>query len=109
VRPDVRAGEWALLLRRPVYAIVATSESSRCRGDCSPTFPEPGSIPYPGVGEDDAAAIPDDAPTDITQRVREHLDGVRIPGRILPAARTIAAESAQELFSFILIANSEIT
>ena len=26
VRPDIVAGEWALLLRRPVYAVVATAE-----------------------------------------------------------------------------------
>ena len=108
VRPDLRAGEWALLLRRPVYAIVATPEF----GDMLRKF-------FAGVagakenlrilvfGRDDLSVIPDGAPTYVTQRVRDSLGGLRVPGRILPAARTIAAESAREIFGFIVRSNIE--
>ena len=58
-------------------------------------------------GRDDVTAIPAGAPTYVTQRVRAQLGGVAIPGRILPAARTISTSSAKGLFSFMVRANIE--
>jgi DNA-binding transcriptional regulator YhcF (GntR family) len=108
VRPDLRAGEWALLLRRPVYAIVATPEfESMLRQFFTDVPGAPENLRTLVFGRDDLTAIPDDAPTYITQRVRDTLGGVRVPGRILPAARTIAAESAREIFGFIVRSNIE--
>jgi hypothetical protein len=59
------------------------------------------------LGEDDLSAIPPDAPTYVTQSVRDELRGVRIPGRILPAVRTISTASAREIFRFIVESNIE--
>ena len=58
-------------------------------------------------GRDDVQQIPAGAPTYVTQSVRARLGDARIPGRILPAARTIASESARAIFSFILRSNIE--
>lgn len=107
VRPDLLGGEWAMLLRRPVYAVVATEEF----GDMLHRFFEA----VPGIenlrilvhGRDDLSQIPEGAPTYVTQRVRGQLGGVRVPGRILPAVRTIATDSARELFLFIVRSNLE--
>ena len=107
VRPELVGGEWALLLRRPVYAVVATAEF----GDMLRTF----FAQVPGIenlriivfGRDDLSDIPEGAPTYVTQRVRADLRGVRIPGRVLPAARTISTESARELLAIIVRANIE--
>jgi DNA-binding transcriptional regulator YhcF (GntR family) len=107
VRPDLVVGEWALLLRNPVYAVVATQEF----GDLLRKF-------FAGVrgienlhvlvfGRDDLATIPDGAPTYVTHRVREGLAGVQIRGRVLPAARTISTASAREIFNYIVRANLE--
>lgn len=107
VGPDLVTGEWALLLRRPVYAVVATPQF----GDMLLRF----FADVPGVenlhvvvfGRDDLTAIPPEAPTYVTQHVRARLAGVDIPGRILPAARTIAATSARELLTFLVRSNLE--
>lgn len=108
VRPDLHVGDWALLLRRPVYAIVGTPEF----GDMLRRF----FADIPGASEnlnvlvldrDDLSVIPDDAPTYVTQHVRSRLGNVPIRGRILPAARTISTESAREIFSFIVRSNVE--
>ena len=108
VRPDLRAGEWALLLRRPVYAIVATPEFEVMLRQFFAEVPgAKENLRTLVFGRDDLTAIPDDAPTYVTQRVRDSLGGVRIPGRILPAARTIAADSALEIFGFIVRSNIE--
>ena len=108
VRPDLRAGEWALLLRRPVYAIVATPEFEVMLRQFFAEVPgAKENLRTLVFGRDDLTAIPDDAPTYVTQRVRDSLGGVRIPGRILPAARTIAADSAREIFGFIVRSNIE--
>lgn len=107
VRPELQGGEWALLLRRPVYAVVS-----------SPEFAEMLKKFYAGVrgvenfhvlvfGRDDLAQIPEGAPTYVTQRVRSQLGSVRIPGRILPAARTISSDSARAIFAFIVRSNVE--
>ena len=107
VRPELQGGEWAMLLRRPVYALVSTPEFA----EMLKTF-------YAGVrgvenlhvlvfGRDDPSQIPEGAPTYITQRVRSQLGGVRIPGRILPATRTISSESARAIFAFIVRSNVE--
>ena len=108
VRPDLRVGEWALLLRRPVYAIVATPEFELMLRQFFADVPGAReNLRTLVFGRDDLSVIPDDAPTYVTQRVRESLGGARIPGHILPAARTIAAESAREIFGFIVRSNIE--
>ena len=106
-QPELIGGEWALLLRRPVYAVVETP----ALGDVLRAF----FAHVPGIenlrvivhGRDDLAAIPEGAPTYLTQHVRETLAGTRIPGRVLPAARIISTESAREIFTYIVRANIE--
>lgn len=108
VRPDLRAGEWALLLRRPVYAIVATPEFGEMLRRFFADVPDAAqNLRVLVFGRDDLATIPEEAPVYITQRVREGLGGIPIPGRILPAARTIATESAREIFAFVVRSNME--
>ena len=105
VRPDLVVGEWALLLRQPVYAIVGTAQF----GDMLRRF----FADVRGVenlhilvfGTDDLSAIPDGAPTYVTQHVRLTLGDTPVRGRVLPAARTISTSSAGELFNFIVRAN----
>lgn len=105
VRPDLIVGEWAVLLRQPVWAVVATAE-----------FGELLRLFFAGVrgienlrimvyGRDDLAGIPLGAPTYITHRVRESLGATPIRGRVLPPARTIGTDSAREIFDFIVRAN----
>jgi DNA-binding transcriptional regulator YhcF (GntR family) len=105
VRPDLVVGEWALLLRRPVYAVVATAAFGEM---ISNFFAEVKGIENLHIivfGRDDLASIPVDAPTYVTQSVRANLGEVRIPGRILPPARTISTESARQIFGFIVDSN----
>ncbi len=96
-----------MLLRRPVYAIVASEQF----GDMLRKF-------FQGVdgvenlrivvlGRDDVSVIPDGAPTYVTQGARASLGGLRIAGRILPAARTISTSSARRIFDFIVRSNIE--
>jgi DNA-binding transcriptional regulator YhcF (GntR family) len=108
VRPELRQGEWTMLLRRPVYVVVATV----LFGDMLRRF----YAEVPGIdnlriivfGQDELSSIPDGAPTYITQGVRKQLGAVRVPGRIIPAARTIAADSAREIFTFVVRQNLEV-
>lgn len=105
VSPELLGGEWAILLRRPVYVVVA-----------SPTFADMVHDFYAHVrgienlhvivfGRDDLSAIPEGAATYVTQQVRTQLGQTRVPGRILPAARTLSSESAREIFAFIVRSN----
>lgn len=49
--------------------------------------------------------IPHDAITYVTRGARERLEGVEIPGRILPAARVLSEATTREVVSFILREN----
>ena len=105
VRPDLVTSEWALLLRQPVWAIVASqSFGDLLRG----FFKDVRGIENLHVlvhGRDDLSVIPDGAPTYVTHRVREVLSPGSMRGRILPAARTISIDSARSIFEFIVRAN----
>ena len=107
VRPDLVRGEWALLLRRPVYAVVADNDFAEMLRRFFADVPGSANLRIMVLGRDDLDAIPPDAPTYVTQRARAELGGVAIRGRVLPAARTISPESARELFGYIVRANIE--
>ena len=107
VRPDLIVGEWALLLRKPVYVVVASEEFGAMIKSFFADVKGVENIRIVVLGRDDASSIPMDAPTYITQSVRGRLAGVRIPGRILPAARTISTQSARQIFRFIVGSNVE--
>jgi DNA-binding transcriptional regulator YhcF (GntR family) len=107
VRPDLVTGEWALLLRRPVYAVVATPEFGEMLRRFFAEVPGVENLRVVVFGRDDLGIIPPDAPTYVTQHVRARLAGVHVPGRILPAARTIATSSAHEILAFIVRSNVE--
>lgn len=105
VRPDLVAGDWTLLLRQRVWAVVATAEFEDILKDFFADVRGVENLEILVLGRDDLATIPDGAPTYVTQQVRELLSGTTIPGRILPAARTIATESARAIFDFIVRRN----
>ena len=107
VRADLVIGEWVLLLRRPVYAIVASVEFEAMLRKFFADAPGASNLHILVLGRDDLGTIPADAPTYVTQQVRRDLGSAVIRGRILPAARTISAESAREIFSFIVRSNIE--
>jgi DNA-binding transcriptional regulator YhcF (GntR family) len=105
VRPDLVVGEWAMLLRRPIYVVVATAEFGEMILDFFAAVKGVENIRVIVLGRDDMSQIPADAPTYITQGVRAELGGVRIPGRILPSVRVISTKSAREIFAFIVESN----
>ncbi len=109
VRPELLGGEWALLLRRPVYAVVASERFGAMLRQFYAKVPGIENLHVVVHGRDDLNEIPEGAPTYVTQGVREQLtgEGSRIPGRILPAARTISTESAREIFAYIVRSNIE--
>lgn len=107
VRPDLLGGEWALLLRRPLYVVVATAEFGEMLRRFFADVPGIENLRPLVYGQDDLGQIPEDAATYVTQRVRAQLGDTPIRGRLLPAARTIAAESARTLFDFIVRENIE--
>lgn len=107
VRADLVRGEWSLLLRRPVYAVVVDVEFGETLRRFFADVPGASNLQILVLGQDDLGAIPDDAPTYLTQRARAHLGGTTIRGRVLPAARTISPASARTLLEFVVRSNIE--
>ena len=107
VRPDLVKGEWALIFRRPVYAVVADAEFGEMLRRFFADVPGSDNLRILVLGRDDLGTVPDDAPIYVTQRARALLGGTPIRGRVLPAARTISPESARGLLGFIVRANIE--
>jgi DNA-binding transcriptional regulator YhcF (GntR family) len=107
VRADLVIGEWALLLRRPVYAVVSSPEFESMLRRFFAGVAGAENLRVLVLGRDDLASIPADAPTYVTQAARRALGDTVMRGRILPASRTISSESAREIFDFIVRANVE--
>jgi DNA-binding transcriptional regulator YhcF (GntR family) len=107
VRADLVIGEWALLLRRPVYAVVASPEFETMLRRFFATVDRAENLRVLVLGRDDLATIPADAPTYVTQAARRALGETVVRGRILPASHTISSASAREIFDFIVRANVE--
>lgn len=107
VRADLVVGEWALLLRRPLYAVVASTEFEAMLLRFFARVPGVENLHTVVQGRDDLTTIPADAPTYVTQAARRALGDTPVRGRILPASRTISHESAREIFAFVVRANAE--
>lgn len=105
VRPDLVAGEWAMLLREPVWAIVATVEFGEILNQFFRNVSGSENLRILVHGRDDLGQIPPDAPTYVTQRVRDALGVTPIRGRILPPARTISTASARRILDYVVRAN----
>jgi DNA-binding transcriptional regulator YhcF (GntR family) len=105
VRPDLIAGEWAMLLKQPVWAVVATPEFAVMLKSFFAGAPGSDNLHVLVYGQDDLTDIPLGAPTYVTHRVREALGVTTLRGRILPPARTIATQSAALICEFIVRAN----
>ncbi len=107
VRLDLVGGEWRMLLRRPVYVIVTDARFIEMLRGFFANVPGADNLRPLLLGRDDVAAIPDGAPTYVTQSARDKLGDTRIKGRIIPAARVLSTESAREIISFIVGMNLE--
>ena len=105
VRPDLIGGEWRLLLRRPVYVVVADEKFGSILSRFFAGTPGAKNIRVMQVGRDDLSAIPNGVPVYVTQKAREALGPTPLRGRVLPAARTISRETAREIIDFIVRAN----
>lgn len=105
VRPDLIGGEWRMLLRKPVYVVVADEKFVATLMSFFADTTGAANLRVLLVGRDDLMTIPDGAPVYVTQKAREMLGDARLRGRILPAARTISRETAREIIAFIVRAN----
>lgn len=105
VRPDLIGGEWRLLLHRPVFVIVGDERFVPLLTQFFSGTPGAKNLRILLAGRDDLDEIPANAPVYVTHRARELLAHRRIPGRILPAARTVDRASAATIIEFIVRAN----
>ena len=101
VRLDLVAGDWRLLLREPVYVLIADASFADTLLRFFRQTPGAENIRPLVVGRDDLSAIPDNAPTYVTRVARDRLGSTHVRGRILPAPRLFSAESAREVIEFI--------
>jgi hypothetical protein len=105
VRPDLVVGEWAMLLKQPVWAIVATAEFGEMLRRFFADVEGFENLNVVVFGRDDLEQIPIGAPTYVTHRARKALGDTKLRGRVLPPARTIALDSARAIFDVIVQAN----
>lgn len=76
LRPDLTVGEWALLLRRLVYAVVATTDFGKMPRNFFAEVAGAENLQVLVIGRDDLGAISDGAPTYVTPSVRRQLAAV---------------------------------
>jgi hypothetical protein len=105
IRPDLVGAEWNLLLRAPVYVVVADGHFVAIIRDFFAGVTGAENIRPVVLGRDDLAAIPTNAPVYVTRSARLRLGNGRVPGRVVPPARIFAPESAREVLAFVVREN----
>ena len=105
VRPDLVPGEWAMLLRHPVWAVVHSQKYAEHLQDFLADIRGTDNLSILVYDRDDLSVIPAGAPTYVTHLVRESVHETAFRGRVLPPARTIETASARALCEFIVRAN----
>ncbi len=109
VRSDLIGGEWRLLLRKPVYAVVRDAQFKSALLAFFAGTKGKENLRVLVVDTDDLSTIPTTAPTYVTRDARDWLIAhgriVDFGRRIIPNARTLSSATAAELISFILKSN----
>lgn len=105
IRPDLIGGEWRLLLRRPVYVVMADERFVESLHRFFVNTPGAENIRPVVLGRDSLDSIPDSANVYVTRGARDKLGGTAVRGRLLPATRLFSAASSRELVQFIVESN----
>jgi len=105
IRPDLVGAEWRLLLKRPVYVLVADARFLETLRHFFAETPGAENLRPLVVGRDDLAVVPEGAPVYVTRSAREALGDTPIRGQVLPTARVFSAEAARALITFVVRAN----
>ena len=92
VRPDLLSPEWRLLLARVAYVVIADPRFGALVHGLVAGADGATNVRLLVAGRDSMSEVPPDAPTYVTEAARERLGGA-LPGRVLPPARTLSAES----------------
>lgn len=105
IRPDLIAGEWGLLLGRPIYVVVQDERFVPVIHEFFADTRGAENIRPLVLGRDDLGSIPADALVYVTRSARAQLGNDTIRGRILPSVRLFSADSSREIIRFIVSAN----
>lgn len=105
VRPDLVGDEWRRLLQQTVWVVVRDRRFGDLVREYVRAVAAAAELRILEVGQDDVGAIPEDAPVYVTRSARDALGDRRVPGRLLPTARTLSPESSRELLAVVVRAN----
>lgn len=97
--------DWRGLLRQSLWVVVATAEFGELLRASLSSVEGHENLRIVVAGVDDLASIPKNAPTFATHRVRHYLQNGEFRGRLLPSPRTLTAESARNIITFVVQTN----
>lgn len=106
LRPEFVVGEWTMLLRQPVWAIVGSAEFGALLQHAFARVKGGHHLHILVHGRDDLSVIPSGAAVYVTHRVRESLEDTDLNGVVLPPNRSITSASLRPILDFIVRANS---
>lgn len=97
VRPDLVSREYRAVLRRVTWVVVADARFGAMVRTYLAGSPGAEHVRIVVAGRDDLSQIPGSATTYVTQAARARIGRTRLPGRVLPPARTLADDCIHEL------------
>jgi hypothetical protein len=93
VRPDLLSPEWRMLLTRAAYVVIADPRFGALVHELLDGVDGATNVKLLVAGRDSLSVIPPEAPTYVTEAARDRLGQSGLPGRVLPPARTLSADS----------------
>jgi Transcriptional regulators len=109
LRPEFVVGEWAMLLRQPVWAIVGSAQFGALLKHAFAQVKGVDNLHILVHERDDLSVIPFGAAVYVTHRVREALEDTELNGVVLPPNRSITSASLRPILDFIVHANARAT
>ena len=110
VRADLLGPSWRMLLSRTPWVVVADPRFAPLVHAFVAAAASGGDAPRGRIlvaGRDDLSVIPPDAPTYVTEAARERLERSRLPGRVVPSARTLSDPSLRAIAEALVAHNLE--
>ncbi len=97
--------DWPILLRRPLWVIVASPAIGDLLRDALSGVPGRHNLRIVVFGLEDVASIPEGAPTIVSHRLRNELRNFDFKGRILSSSRIMTVDTARRVLAFVISTN----
>lgn len=109
IRPDLFSEDWIAFMNGPVFVVVADPRFRAMLRQVIQPVPGSTNVTILLAGSEEAARIPRDARTYVTESARRMLGSAGLPGRVIRPRRLFSSGTVREIAAFLVAHNADRT